>query len=582
MKDPYKPNFIHSSDVVSKVGVLAEMYLLGKTLPSTPVNVNIEVNSLFVRNKDLKPSDLIRSNLLTSTKTKKKKLKKKKTTTSTFMDPPKVLLDLSTDEIYIVSLVLMMDVKVRHTEIDVEFQQDENLAVLGSLQETIAHYVQATWKNVMACVDGELTRTHLMDSLVGIRSGDTTQSGDEDNKWWDEEREDKKEEYEREEQIESVKEVERVIVDTEDTEKEMEEREENEGEGNEEEGNEGEGNEEEGNEREENEGEGNEEEGNEGEYEKGSDVNDNHFNDKKIDIKNDENNAIFQENPTSSLKSGVFNDKLIFQDTRVVDNRDDTNSTDFLVHSRNLDSLAETNGSHWKASNVSKKASNDGWQGTTDESLNGLHKTANDTSNGISTTNGTSNDISSTNDASSNDGSTKHGSSFVSSSLPLSSPQPARSSNSNLLSSNDSSPSDASQSTSSRPLTANLPDLYSPIKGDISDSPICSPSKTPIDPSDPLLLNSLQNLRAIHYDDDHVQEQPHELPNLRTKLRRPSRPSSSRLSSPRLSRQPLLEIELTDTHQIPTYMKDTKKYKYIKVGKVQKFVHLFEEQMKDG
>lgn len=168
-----KPNFIFSSDIPDKVSNIVSRYLLfGESVPElvditniyssvVEFNVSIELNSLLSRNKNLKPSDLIKDNLIFLAKSKDKcssnvdnLLVAKHSKNGLSIQPYKLM----SNEIFIVNLTLklldfMICMKEEAHEIMIDFLKDESYGIMllsdEQLIEQIEKYIKTTFLKVL-------------------------------------------------------------------------------------------------------------------------------------------------------------------------------------------------------------------------------------------------------------------------------------------------------------------------------------------------------------------------------------------------------------------------------------------------
>lgn len=127
-KDMYKPNFVFSSDIPEKVQQLRLNHPVA-------FNINIELNTLMNRNRNLKPSHLVRDNLIFLAKGDKKSVNALQGII--FQYPPYFTAILDT-EVFIVTLTLTVDQFIDHT---LTFVQDENYHILHSCDSSLLLYI---------------------------------------------------------------------------------------------------------------------------------------------------------------------------------------------------------------------------------------------------------------------------------------------------------------------------------------------------------------------------------------------------------------------------------------------------------
>lgn len=148
--DVNKPNFIFSSDIPRKVKSIVDKYFKARGTNGTVIdftdktiefNVNIELNTILLRNCTLKPSDLIKDNLIFLAKSKTSS-----TSTPlallTIQYPPKLqnIYKVTSEEVFIVSLSLrLIDFIINLQNLPdhrIDFLKDEcyGLLVLCDLQ----------------------------------------------------------------------------------------------------------------------------------------------------------------------------------------------------------------------------------------------------------------------------------------------------------------------------------------------------------------------------------------------------------------------------------------------------------------
>ncbi|ODV77616.1 uncharacterized protein CANTADRAFT_8059 [Suhomyces tanzawaensis NRRL Y-17324] len=165
-QDPNKPNFVFSSDIPEKILGLVERFLSHKDEQDSGLrrldigtdfefNVNVELNSLLVRNKDLKPTDLIKENLICLARSNTKRMSKN--IEKMIFSQPKYSIQsyaLISDEIFIVNLTLkllefIMDENVNQIAID--FLKDENYGLLllcdEQMIDQIERYIRVRFVN---------------------------------------------------------------------------------------------------------------------------------------------------------------------------------------------------------------------------------------------------------------------------------------------------------------------------------------------------------------------------------------------------------------------------------------------------
>lgn len=162
-----KPNFIFTSDISKKINNITSKYLLLEDEATSltdmtcfyhrmlEFNINIELNTLLARNRDLKPSDLIKENLITVAKTKDQcstSIENSLTATkgSVFtMNPYQFM----SNEVFIVNLTLkLLDFTICKNEetndVIIDFLKDENYGMLllsdEQLIDQIENYIKTT------------------------------------------------------------------------------------------------------------------------------------------------------------------------------------------------------------------------------------------------------------------------------------------------------------------------------------------------------------------------------------------------------------------------------------------------------
>ncbi|EGV64167.1 transactivator protein [Yamadazyma tenuis] len=145
-QDLHKPNFIFSSDVLDKAKRLFQIYSHLRTNNSQPsidlaehseidFVVNVELNTLISRNKSLKPSDLIRDNLIFLAKTNHDEVRPTNliSTLLTYDSKSNISCrDFVSDEVFIVTLSLrLLNFMVDSSgDLTIDFLKDENYGIL--------------------------------------------------------------------------------------------------------------------------------------------------------------------------------------------------------------------------------------------------------------------------------------------------------------------------------------------------------------------------------------------------------------------------------------------------------------------
>jgi len=162
-----KPNFIFTSDIPKNIINIASKYLLlgGNTTeltdmtrfyhPMLEFNINIELNTLLARNRDLRPSDLIKENLITLAKTKDRCSTSIENLFTTVPKAPGLTINpykFMNNEVFIVNLTLkVLDFIIcmnEETNVIIDFLKDENYGMLllsdEQLIDQVENYIKAT------------------------------------------------------------------------------------------------------------------------------------------------------------------------------------------------------------------------------------------------------------------------------------------------------------------------------------------------------------------------------------------------------------------------------------------------------
>lgn len=153
--DLNKPNFIFSSDIPKKVKSIVNSYfqsqnrkesIIDFTNETIQLTVNVELNTLLLRNSGIKPSDLMKENLIFLAKSKTSSPTPKPFGPLTFQYPSNLppnlhrIYKLASEEVFIVSLTLkLIDFIINLDNLNdhrIDFLKDENygLLVLCDLQ----------------------------------------------------------------------------------------------------------------------------------------------------------------------------------------------------------------------------------------------------------------------------------------------------------------------------------------------------------------------------------------------------------------------------------------------------------------
>lgn len=166
--DLHRPNFIFTSDISKKCVSIATKYLLlGDEVadltdmtrffdPMLEFNINIELNALLARNKDLRPSDLIKENMVTLAKTNDRHSTGLKNLLMVNHEEGQFRIkpyQVRANEVFIVSLTLkLLDFVIcinddKH-DLIIDFLKDENYGMLllsdEQLIDQIENYVKIT------------------------------------------------------------------------------------------------------------------------------------------------------------------------------------------------------------------------------------------------------------------------------------------------------------------------------------------------------------------------------------------------------------------------------------------------------
>lgn len=162
-----KPNFIFTSDIPKNIINIASKYLLlgDKTTeltdmtrfyhPMLEFNINIELNTLLARNRDLRPSDLIKENLITLAKTKDRCSTSIESLLTAVPKAPGLTINpykFMNNEVFIVNLTLkVLDFIIcmnEETNVIIDFLKDENYGMLllsdEQLIDQVENYIKAT------------------------------------------------------------------------------------------------------------------------------------------------------------------------------------------------------------------------------------------------------------------------------------------------------------------------------------------------------------------------------------------------------------------------------------------------------
>lgn len=162
-----KPNFIFTSDIPKNIINIASKYLLlgDKTTeltdmtrfyhPMLEFNINIELNTLLARNRDLRPSDLIKENLITLAKTKDRCATNIDNVLTVVPKAPGLTINpykFMNNEVFIVNLTLkVLDFIIcmnEETNVIIDFLKDENYGMLllsdEQLIDQVESYIRAT------------------------------------------------------------------------------------------------------------------------------------------------------------------------------------------------------------------------------------------------------------------------------------------------------------------------------------------------------------------------------------------------------------------------------------------------------
>lgn len=182
--DPDKPNFIFSSDIPSRVAELLhdKAYLVGggetvDLAENTEFTLNIELNTLLLRNPQLRPSDLIKENLIYLAKQKSHRRQKSGMSPQPPKSPVKCLSSLYklSKETFVVSLTLkLLDliVNVKIQQVRIDLLKDENYGLLlvcdPHLVDQVEGYIRKRVLKEIASPDPDTT---LEDNfMVGLPS----------------------------------------------------------------------------------------------------------------------------------------------------------------------------------------------------------------------------------------------------------------------------------------------------------------------------------------------------------------------------------------------------------------------------
>ncbi|EGW34706.1 uncharacterized protein SPAPADRAFT_47791 [Spathaspora passalidarum NRRL Y-27907] len=138
--DLIKPKFIYTSDIPKKIRQLTRYnHYVNDSLQ---FNINIELNSLFLRNPHLKPIDLVKDNLVSLAKVNKNNgLTLANIITRTY---PTKITPCTLDEIFIVNVVLsVLDYEVTPQGLQLDLAKDENYGLLlcGNFLDEVTLYI---------------------------------------------------------------------------------------------------------------------------------------------------------------------------------------------------------------------------------------------------------------------------------------------------------------------------------------------------------------------------------------------------------------------------------------------------------
>ncbi|CUM50565.1 unnamed protein product [Debaryomyces tyrocola] len=188
-----KPNFIFTSDIPKNIINIASKYLLlgDKTTeltdmtrfyhPMLEFNISIELNTLLARNRDLRPSDLIKENLITLAKTKDRCSTSIESLLTAVPKAPGLTINpykFMNNEVFIVNLTLkVLDFIIcmnEETNVIIDFLKDENYGMLllsdEQLIDQVENYIKATLKK-------ELKDQRTLDSKDESRSTNIDHNG---------------------------------------------------------------------------------------------------------------------------------------------------------------------------------------------------------------------------------------------------------------------------------------------------------------------------------------------------------------------------------------------------------------------
>lgn len=149
--DPNKPNFIFSSDVHEKVRILADRYLTKDKgdceLGEIEFNINIELNVLLVRDRNLRATDLIKDNLVFLAKTSSSVSNVQGIIFNTLKKSIEPYA-LKSNEIFIANLTLkLLEFKVSDIDhISIDFLKDSSYALLLICDENMLDQLERYFK----------------------------------------------------------------------------------------------------------------------------------------------------------------------------------------------------------------------------------------------------------------------------------------------------------------------------------------------------------------------------------------------------------------------------------------------------
>ncbi|CCE85206.1 Piso0_004788 [Millerozyma farinosa CBS 7064] len=191
-KDINKPNFIFSSDIPDKIGEAADIFQKFHSKSKDGIDivnfdkdfvftVNVELNVLLRRNRQIRPSDLMKDNLIyLATINDQESANNYASSISAIASRRNVCLQqkIKLNELFIVSIVLkvlsFVVLKDEKIEISIKFAKDENYGILllsdEQLIQEISNFASGILKEHLQNADEDNMKTHARTRTDDIQS----------------------------------------------------------------------------------------------------------------------------------------------------------------------------------------------------------------------------------------------------------------------------------------------------------------------------------------------------------------------------------------------------------------------------